>query len=81
MNKVTDVLNGISILTILATLAGILPPVAALVGIIYYGILIWESKTVREWRQLRRLRLVERYEVRLAKLRPKQPAPPSNPEA
>lgn len=69
MDKVSNVLNGLSLATILATLAGFLPPIAALVGAIYYLILIWESKTMREWRQLRRLHLVERYELRLKRLR------------
>jgi predicted transglutaminase-like protease len=31
------------------TLLGMLPAVAAIVGIIWYSILIWESKTVQGW--------------------------------
>lgn len=50
--------DGISAAAILGTIAGILPPLAALGGVIWYAIQIWESKTVqtrvRLWRAHRR---------------------------
>lgn len=41
--------DAISASAILATLAGFLPPLAAIAGIIWYGIQIYESKTVQAW--------------------------------
>lgn len=38
---------------VLATLAGTIPTIAALVAIFWYGILIWESNTVKRWRLAR----------------------------
>lgn len=43
--------NVVSAATILASFAGWLPPLAALAAIIWYAIAIWESETVRTWRQ------------------------------
>lgn len=49
---------------IVGALAQILPPLAALAGVIWYGIQIWESKTVqahvRAWRLRKRLRRMNR---------------------
>lgn len=56
MNKEIVVGQGISIAAIVGSLAGWLPPLASLVGIIYYALLIWESKTVQEWRARRKAR-------------------------
>lgn len=45
-----------------ASLLGFVPTFAALVAIVWYGILIWESKTAQQWRSrhhLRRLKKVE----------------------
>lgn len=39
---------------IVGTLVGALPAVAALIGIIYYCILVYESKTVQGWLDRRR---------------------------
>lgn len=47
--------DAISASAILATFAGLLPPLAGLAGLIWYGIQIWESKTVQ--RHVRRWRL------------------------
>lgn len=47
--------DGISAAAILATFAGWLPPLAGLAGLIWYGIQIYESKTVQK--HVRRLRL------------------------
>lgn len=42
-------LDGVSILTVVGTLAGLLPAIAALVTIIWTGIRIFETDTVRGW--------------------------------
>ena len=34
---------------ILGTLGGVVPAVAAVLGLIYYAIQVWESATVKEW--------------------------------
>lgn len=60
----------ISAAAIAGTMAGILPPLAALVAIIWYAIQIWESRTVQEWfkrhhphaRRLEKLKASERRE-------------------
>lgn len=60
--------QGLSVVAILGAIAGALPPLAALVGIVYYGILIWESKTIKEWRANRRLRHLEKLKAKVAVL-------------
>jgi hypothetical protein len=41
------VIDGISVLTVVGTLADILPPIAALVTIVWTGIRIFETETVK----------------------------------
>ena len=41
------VIDSISVLTVVGTLADILPPIAALVTIVWTGIRIFETKTVK----------------------------------
>ena len=43
------VIDGISVLTVVGTLAEILPPIAALVTIVWTGIRIFETQTVQGW--------------------------------
>lgn len=40
--------------TFVAVLLGVLPTVIAIVPALYWGIMIWESKTVQNWRRRRR---------------------------
>ena len=54
---------------ILAALAGIIPAAAALLGAIYYIILIYESKTFKDWRQRRRLQRAVKLEAKASILR------------
>lgn len=68
MNKMTDIFSGLSVAAILGALAGLLPPIAALVGIIYYGILIYESQTMKSWRKNRHLRKLEKLRAKVAVL-------------
>ena len=42
-----QVIDGVSIFTMLGTLGSILPPVAALFTIVWTGIRIWETDTVQ----------------------------------
>lgn len=79
MNKAVEVVNWFSIATILGALVGILPPLAALVGITYYCILIYESETLKGWRQHRRAQHVAKLEAKLVHLK-KPLAPPPAPE-
>jgi len=46
---VKHVVDGLSIVTVLGTLADILPAVAALFTIIWTGFRIWETETVKGW--------------------------------
>ena len=43
-----QVIDGVSIFTMLGTLGSILPPIAALFTIVWTGIRIWETDTVQE---------------------------------
>lgn len=58
-NVVRYTADGISGIAIVGTLLGYLPSIAALAGIIWYGVQIYESKTVqkgiRRWRLKRRV--------------------------
>ena len=42
-----QVMDGISVFTMLGTLGSILPPIAALFTIVWTGIRIWETDTVQ----------------------------------
>jgi hypothetical protein len=46
---IKHVVDGLSIVTVLGTLADILPAVAALFTIIWTGFRIWETETVKGW--------------------------------
>jgi CHASE2 domain-containing sensor protein len=41
----------VSVSTVIATIAGWLPAVAALLTIVWTGIRIWETDTVKKWRK------------------------------
>ena len=43
-----QVIDGVSIVTMLGTLGSILPPIAALCTSVWTGIRIWETDTVQE---------------------------------
>jgi hypothetical protein len=53
MNEHTEtikhVVDGLSIITVLGTLADMLPSVAAVFTIVWTAIRIWEMETVRGW--------------------------------
>lgn len=43
------VIDALSIVTVIGTLADMLPSIAALFTIIWTGIRIWETETVKRW--------------------------------
>lgn len=47
--QIKQTLDGLSIMTVLATLTAWLPPIAALVSIIWGLLRIYETKTVQKW--------------------------------
>lgn len=50
------IFDGLSVSTVVATLAGWLPALAALVTIVWTGIRIYETQTVQHWLYRRRVR-------------------------
>jgi hypothetical protein len=46
---VKHIADGLSVVTVVGTLAGILPAVAALFTIVWTGIRIYETETVQKW--------------------------------
>lgn len=54
---------------IITTLAGLLPPLAALLGVIWYVIKIRESQTVRAWLAKRRNRRIVKLQAKLVALK------------
>ncbi len=46
---VKQIADGLSVVTVVGTLAGILPAVAALFTIIWTGLRIYETNTVQKW--------------------------------
>ena len=51
-------INGVAIGTIITSIVGVIPALAALVAAIYYAVQVWESETVRQWRESRRLKKI-----------------------
>jgi hypothetical protein len=46
---VKQIADGVSVITVIGTLAGILPSIAAIFTIIWTGIRIYETDTVQRW--------------------------------
>lgn len=69
--------NAVSSAAIITAIMGILPAAAALVGLIYYLIQIYESTTVQHWFALRRIRKLARLkaQVMMIEARGKPPLP------
>lgn len=65
--------NGISLGAIIGTLAGWLPPIAALIAAVWYCVQIYESKSFQGFLMRRRAKRAERLEKQLAKLQAKLP--------
>lgn len=65
---------------ILTTLAGLLPPITAIVALIYYFIQISESETVKSWRRHRRAHRIAKLRARLLELEAMNVLEPERPE-
>ena len=46
---VKHIADGVSVITVVGTLAGVLPSIAALFTIVWTGIRIFETETVQSW--------------------------------
>ncbi len=57
--------NGASGVAIVSTLAGWLPPAAALIALVWYVIQIYESDTIQKWIRGRRVRKIARMKARV----------------
>lgn len=68
-NFFTYVWHAIAGGTIVTSFTGILPPMAALFGVIWYAIKIRESLTVRAWLAKRRDRKIIKMQAKLTALR------------
>lgn len=66
IDTISGLVNTVSAVTILGTIAGFIPPLAALIAMIWYIIQISESKTIQKWKLDRQVKHSKR---RLAKLR------------
>lgn len=73
-NPITWIISTAASTTIVTTLAGLLPPIAATVALVWYFIQIYESHTYRSWTAKRRVRKIARLKARLLMLESK-PAP------
>ena len=51
--EIKHIADGLSIMTVIGTLADILPAVAALFTIVWTGFRIWETETVKGWLKLK----------------------------
>lgn len=64
--------SAISASAILGFLAGVVPTIGILMAIVWYSVMIWETKTIRNWiahRQIRKARTtVRRASARIATL-------------
>ncbi len=47
--EIKHIADGLSIMTVIGTLADVLPAIAALFTIIWTGFRIWETETVKGW--------------------------------
>jgi len=60
MNELRHFIDGVSILTTIATLSGLLPPLAALISIMWIGFQFYHSEPVKAWRKERKFRKVKK---------------------
>ena len=65
---ITTVFHWISGLTIVATIVGWFPAVAAFIAASWYLVQLYESATVQTWLRTRRLRKIAAFKVRIAVL-------------
>lgn len=65
------VFHSLSLTAIVGAFAGIFPPIAALVAIVYYLLQIWRDPTVQFWLNTRRQRKIAKHEATIKILREK----------
>ena len=58
----------ISIIAVVGSLAGLLPAIAGLAGLIWYCVQLYESKTIQNWLRTRRARKIARHVMAIQKL-------------
>lgn len=63
--------HAVSSIAVVGAILGILPAAAALAGLIWYAIQIWESNTVSRWRRTRAERRLTHHRAAIAKLEAK----------
>jgi len=63
---------------IIASVIGLIPVIAAFVGLIYYLIQIYETKTVQRWVHARRSRKIARLKARVMMMEARTLAPYPN---
>ena len=76
-NEATWTLDLSAVGVVMATLAGWLPVIASILSIVWFGIRIWESKTVQDW-VMKKARAEARKEVVaevVAAITPSDPSP------
>ena len=66
-------INGVAIGTIVSSIIGLIPALAAMVAAGYYAVQIWESETVRQWRADRRRKKIALLKARLLSLEATDP--------
>ena len=54
MNDLKHLIDGVSILATIATLQGLLPPLAALISILWICFQFYHSDPIKQWRKERR---------------------------
>jgi hypothetical protein len=47
--EIKHIADGLSVMTVIGTLADVLPAIAALFTIVWTGFRIWETETVKGW--------------------------------
>lgn len=67
-NYVTDAVHAISLGTLMAAFTGFLPPLASVVAIVWYALLIWESETCRKMRQRHHSSVLEKLKAKQSRL-------------
>lgn len=73
-NTITWIISTAASSVVITTVAGLIPPFAAFIALIWYFIQIYESDTFKRWNASRRVRKIARLKAHLLMLESK-PAP------
>lgn len=77
-NWFSNILGGTAVV---ATVAGLAPPIAAIIAAVWYLVQIYESATVQRWIALRRVRKLARLKARVLMLEVQSKPPLPGPES